>query len=75
MFLKQIFCYEHKYLKKLRKYFQLDPCHHFKSPGLSWNLIFKMTYDKLDITSDMDSHKDIVKQIVNIQNVIIKKKI
>ena len=30
------------------KYYRLDPCHQFSSPGLSWDAILKMTGVKLE---------------------------
>ena len=30
------------------KYYGLDPCHCFSSPGLSWNAILKLTGTKLE---------------------------
>ena len=34
--------------------------------------MLKMTYAKLDFTSDTGLHKDIVKQTVNMRNIVIK---
>ena len=37
-------------------YYGLDPCHHFSSPGLSWDAMVKMTKIELDLISDTDMH-------------------
>ena len=31
-----------KFIKTCLKYYELDPCHYFSSPGLSWDAMFKM---------------------------------
>ena len=36
------------------KYYGLDPCHYFSSPGLSWDAMLKMTGVKLKTSSDID---------------------
>ena len=33
--------------KTCLEYYQLDPCHYFTSPGLSWDAMLKMTDIKL----------------------------
>ena len=38
------------------KYYELDPCHYFKSPGLSWDAMLKMTSAKLEKISDTDKY-------------------
>ena len=45
-----------KFIGKCLKYFELDPCHYFSSPGLSWNAMLKMTGVKLEKTSDIDKY-------------------
>ena len=32
-----------KFIDTLLKYYGLDPCHYFSSPGLSWYVMLKMT--------------------------------
>ena len=32
-----------KFISRCLEYYRLDPCHYFSSPGLSWNVKFKMT--------------------------------
>ena len=38
------------------KYYGLDPCHYFSSPGLSWDAMLKMTGIELEKISDIDKH-------------------
>ena len=38
------------------KYYELDPCHYFSSPGLSWDAMLKMTGVKLEKISDIDKY-------------------
>ena len=38
------------------KYYELDPCHYFSAPGLSWDAMLKMTDVKLEIISDIDQY-------------------
>ena len=44
-------------------YYQLDPCHYFSSPGLSWDAMLKMAEIKLELISDADMHLSIEKGI------------
>ena len=37
-------------------YYQLDPCHYFSSPGLSWDAMLKMTGIKLELILDVDMY-------------------
>ena len=39
---------------KCLKYYGLDPCHYFTSPGLSWDAMLKKTKVKLDLITDID---------------------
>ena len=32
-----------RFISTCLKYYELDPCHYFSSPGLSWNAMLKMT--------------------------------
>ena len=43
------------------KYYGLDPCHYFSSPGLSWDAMLKMTDIKLEKISDIDKYSFIEK--------------
>ena len=38
------------------KYYGLDPCHYFSSPGLNWDAMLKMTDIKLQKISDIDMY-------------------
>ena len=38
------------------KFYGLDPCHYFSSPGLSWDAMLKMTDVKLEKISDIDKY-------------------
>ena len=38
------------------KYYELDPCHYFNSPVLSWDAMLKMTRAKLEKISDIDKY-------------------
>ena len=39
-----------KFIGTCLKYYGLDPCHYFSSPGLSWDAMLKMTGVKLKNT-------------------------
>ena len=45
-----------KFIDTCLKYYELDPCHYFSSPGLSWDAMLKMTGIKLEKNSDTDKH-------------------
>ena len=45
-----------KFSDKCLKYYGLDPCHYFSSPGLSWDAMLKMTDIKLEKISDIDKY-------------------
>ena len=45
-----------KFVKTCLNYYNLDPCHYFSSPGLSWDAMLKMTKIKLELISDIDMH-------------------
>ena len=48
-YLKEMYCYQQMFLESLSrlKFYGLDPCHYFSSPGLSWDAMLKMTGVKL----------------------------
>ena len=67
-----------KFIDTCLKFYKLEPCYYFSSPGLSWNAMIKMTRIKLQNILDIDMYlfikkglseefltvlKDIVKQI------------
>ena len=45
-----------KFIITYIKRYELDPCHYFSSPGLSWDVILKMTDVKLEKVSDIDKY-------------------
>ena len=45
-----------KFIGTCLKYYGLDPCHYFSSPGLSWDVTLKMTGVKLEKISDIDKY-------------------
>ena len=50
-----------KFVSVCLKYYGLDPCHYFSSPGLSWNAMLKMTNRELEEISDIDKYSFIEK--------------
>ena len=47
--------------KTCMRYYKLDPCHYFTSPGLSWDAMLKMTNIKLELMTDIDMFQFIEK--------------
>ena len=45
-----------KFIGTCLKYYGLDPCHYFSSPGLSWDAMLKMTGIELEKISDIDKY-------------------
>ena len=45
-----------KFIDTCLKFYKLDPCHYFSSPGLSWDAILKITGIKLEKLSDIDKY-------------------
>ena len=45
-----------KFIDTCLKFYGLDPCHYFSSPGLSWDAMLKMTDVKLEKISDIDKY-------------------
>ena len=43
-----------KFIDTCLKFYGLDPCHYFNSPGLSWDAMLKMSTVKLEKMSDID---------------------
>ena len=43
-----------KFINTWLKYYGLDPCQYFSSPGLSWGVMLKMTGVKLEKISHID---------------------
>ena len=45
-----------KFIDTCLKFYQLDPCHYFSYPGLSWDAMLKMTVEKLENISDIEMY-------------------
>ena len=45
-----------KFIATCSKYYGLNPCHYFSSPGLSWDAMLKTTGVKLEKISDIDKY-------------------
>ena len=45
-----------KFIGMCLRFYGLDPCHYFSSPGLSWDAMLKMTGVKLEKISDTDKY-------------------
>ena len=45
-----------KFIDTCLKFYGLDPCHYFSSPGLSWDATLKMVEIKLEKISDIDKY-------------------
>ena len=45
-----------KFISTSLKYYNLDPCHYFSAPGLSWDAMLKMTGVTLEKISDPDKY-------------------
>ena len=45
-----------KFISMCLKFYGLNPCHYFSSPGLSWVAMLKMTGIKLEKISDTDKY-------------------
>ena len=45
-----------KFTSKLLKFYKLDPCHSFSSPGLIWVAMLEMNGIKLELILDIDEH-------------------
>ena len=45
-----------KFIDTCLKYYELDPCHYFSAPGLSWDAMLKMTVVKIEKISDSDQY-------------------
>ena len=45
-----------KFISTCLKSYELDPCHYFSSPGLSWDAILKMTGVKVEKIFDIDMY-------------------
>ena len=45
-----------KFIDTCLKFYGLDPCHYFSSPGFNWDAMLKMTDVKLEKKSDIDNY-------------------
>ena len=45
-----------KFIVTCLKFYGLDPCHYFSSPGVSWDAMLKMSGVKLENISDIDKY-------------------
>ena len=45
-----------KFIDICLKFYGLDPCHYYSSPGISWDAMLKMTDIKLERISDIDKY-------------------
>ena len=45
-----------KFIGTCLKFYGLDPCHYFSSPGLSWDAMLKLTRVKLEKISDIEMY-------------------
>ena len=53
-----------KFIDTCLKFYQLDPCHYFSSPGLSWDAMLKMTRTRLEKFVDIDMYLLIEKGLI-----------
>ena len=52
-----------KFIDTCLKFYGLDPCHYFSSPGLSWDVMLKMTCVRLEKILDIDMYLFIEKRL------------
>ena len=50
-----------KFIDTCLKFYRLDLCHYFSSPGSSWDTMLKMSGVKLEKISDIDMHYSLKK--------------
>ena len=62
-----------KFIDTCLKYYGLDPCHYFSSPGLSWDAILKMTNIVLEKISGIDKYLFIEKGLRGGTSYIVKR--
>ena len=51
-----------KFINTCLEYYELDRCHYFSSPGLSWDAMIKMTKIELELISDVDMYSLLKKE-------------
>ena len=59
-----------KFISTNLKYYNLDPCHYFSTPGLSWDAMLKMTKIGLEKIRDPDIHLFIEKGMRGISYIL-----
>ena len=52
-----------KFISSCLKFYNLDPCHYFSAPGLSWNTMLKLTKIELEKISNADMYLFIKKEM------------
>ena len=52
-----------KVISRCLKYYWLDPCHYFSSPGLTWDAMLKITGIELELIPDIDIYLFIEKEM------------
>ena len=45
-----------KFIDTCLKFYKLDPCHYFSSPGLGWDAMLKMTGVRFEKISDINMY-------------------
>ena len=63
-----------KFIDTCLKFYGLDSCHYFSSPGLSWDAMLKMTGVKLEKKSDIAKYLFIKKGLTGGTSYIAKRK-
>ena len=62
-----------KFINTSLKYYGLDPCYYFNSPGLSWDVMLKVTGIKLKLILEFDKHLFIEKGMTGGITYIVKR--
>ena len=62
-----------KFIDACLKFYRLDACHYFGSPGLSWDAMLKMTEVKFKKISDIDEYLFIEKGLRGRNSYIAKR--
>ena len=52
-----------RFIDTCLKFYKIDPCHYFSSPGLSWDAMLKMTGVRLEKIVDIDIYLSIEKAL------------
>ena len=62
-----------KFIDTCLKFYKIDPCHYFSSPGLSWDVMLKMNSVELKKISDIDMYLFIEKGLKGGISYIVKR--